>query len=89
MSRSIPRSFHSRWYRANHKVHETIALYSSPIQRLTQFGPIHSPELDAVSLVIGASDAILAGQLLAEFGSLACLARACKGSFDERGNKVR
>jgi hypothetical protein len=52
------------------RVNETITLYSSPIHRLTALGPDALTEIDALSLLLDASDSHLAGQLLGEYGSL-------------------
>jgi DNA repair protein RadC len=57
-------------------VNDTTALYSSPIHRLTALGPEALTELDTLSLLLDASDSRLAGQLLAEHGSLTGLMRA-------------
>jgi DNA repair protein RadC len=57
-------------------VNDTIALYSSPIHRLTALGPQALTETDTLSLLLDASDSCLAGQLLAEYGSLTGLMRA-------------
>jgi hypothetical protein len=58
------------------RVNDTIALYSSPIHRLTALGPDALTEIDALSLLLDASDSHIAGQLLAEYGSLTGLMRA-------------
>src|ERR1700760_2815481 len=57
-------------------VNDTIALYSSPMRRLADLGADALTEIDALSLLLDASDSILAGELLAEYGSLTRLARA-------------
>jgi DNA repair protein RadC len=58
------------------KVNDTIAFYSSPLQRLSNLGADALTETDALTLLLDAPDAILAGELLTEFGSLTGLARA-------------
>ena len=58
------------------RVNDTIALYSSPIHRLTALGPDALTEIDALSLLLDASDSHIAGELLAEYGSLTGLMRA-------------
>jgi DNA repair protein RadC len=58
------------------KVNDTIALYSSPLQRMRNFGAEALTEIDALSLLLDARDAVLAGKLLTEFGSLTGLSRA-------------
>jgi DNA repair protein RadC len=57
-------------------VNDTIALYSSPMRRLTDLGADALTEIDALTLLLDASDSTLAGELLAEYGSLTGLARA-------------
>jgi hypothetical protein len=57
-------------------VNDTIALYSSPMRRLADLGADALTEIDALSLLLDASDSTLAGELLAEYGSLTGLARA-------------
>ena len=57
-------------------VNDTIALYSSPMRRLADLGTDALTEIDALSLLLDASDSTLAGELLAEYGSLTGLARA-------------
>jgi hypothetical protein len=57
-------------------VNDTIALYSSPMRRLTDLGADALIEIDALTLLLDASDSTLAGELLAEYGSLTGLARA-------------
>jgi hypothetical protein len=57
-------------------VNDTIALYSSPMRRLADLGADALTEIDALSLLLDASDSTLAGDLLAEYGSLTGLARA-------------
>jgi DNA repair protein RadC len=56
-------------------INDTIALYSSSIHRLTALGPEALTETDTLSLLLDASDSRLAGQLLAEYGSLTGLMR--------------
>src|ERR1700759_3162653 len=58
-------------------VNDTIALYSSPMRRLADLGADALTEIDALSLLLDASDSILAGELLAELAraSLANLLR--------------
>jgi hypothetical protein len=58
------------------RVNETIALYSSPIHRLTTLGPDALTEIHALSLLLDASDSRIAGQLLVEYASLTGLMRA-------------
>jgi hypothetical protein len=58
------------------KVNDTIAMYSSPLQRIRNFGAEAFTEIDALSLLLDAHDAVLAGELLTEFGSLTGLSRA-------------
>jgi DNA repair protein RadC len=58
------------------RVNDTIALYSSPIHRLTALGPDALTGIDALSLLLDTSDSHIAGQLLAEYGSLTGLMRA-------------
>jgi DNA repair protein RadC len=58
------------------KVNDTIALYSSPLQRMRNFGAEALTEIDALSLLLDAHYAVLAGELLTEFGSLTGLSRA-------------
>jgi DNA repair protein RadC len=58
------------------RVNDTVALYASPIHRLTALGPDALTEIDALSLLLDASDSHIAGQLLAEYGSLTGLMRA-------------
>jgi hypothetical protein len=57
-------------------VNDTIALYSSPMRRLADLGADALTEIDALSSLLDASDSTLAGDLLAEYGSLTGLARA-------------
>src|SRR5580704_11034349 len=57
-------------------VNDTIALYSSPMRRLADLGADALTEIDALSSLLDASDSTLAGDLLAEYGSLSGLARA-------------
>jgi DNA repair protein RadC len=57
-------------------VNDTIALYSSPMRRLADLGADALTQIDALTLLLDASDSTLAGELLAEYGSLTGLARA-------------
>jgi hypothetical protein len=57
-------------------VNDTIALYSSPMCRLADLGADALTEIDALSLLLDTSNSTLAGELLAEYGSLNGLARA-------------
>jgi DNA repair protein RadC len=57
-------------------VNDTIALYSSPMRRLADLGADALTEIDALSSLLDASDSTLAGDLLAEYGSLTGLGRA-------------
>jgi DNA repair protein RadC len=57
-------------------VNDTIALYSSPMRRLADLGSDALTQIDALTLLLDASDSTLAGELLAEYGSLTGLARA-------------
>ena len=83
---SFPRLdvFHRRGVEADQQSHfpisqavnDTIALYSSPMRRLADLGADALTEIDALSSLLDASDSTLAGDLLAEDGSLTGLARA-------------
>jgi hypothetical protein len=57
-------------------VNDTIALYSSPMRRLADLSADALTDIDALSLLLDASDSTLASELLAEYGSRTGLARA-------------
>jgi hypothetical protein len=61
-------------------VNDTIALHSSPMRRLADLGSDALTQIDALTLLLDASDSTLAGQLLAEYGSLTGLARVRRSS---------